>query len=133
MSITMASQFTYKPPLENTIRLVQILPTSDDSEIRCSLIESVAYQTDDIQYTALSYCWGEDFRDPMITLDGFDFPVTENLWLALDAIQDITKIWHHLYTGSMLFVWIRGTLKSESTKFNKCGESTSEHRWYSLG
>ena len=34
-------------------------------------------------YEALSYVWGSDIKSQSITLDGCDFPVTENLHTVL--------------------------------------------------
>jgi Heterokaryon incompatibility protein (HET) len=71
------------------IRILTILPDSNDSPLRCRLTTmSLLYPK---PYVALSYCWGDpDLRGP-IDVNGFEFMVTVNLSYALRQLRDMGK------------------------------------------
>ncbi|EME38735.1 hypothetical protein DOTSEDRAFT_139555, partial [Dothistroma septosporum NZE10] len=72
---------------EDAIRLIRILlPTSTVEDIHCSLESQTGYASEDVHYTALSYCWGDLNVTVSITLDGRMVDVTTNLLGALRAI-----------------------------------------------
>ena len=75
----------YEPLRNGEIRLVQIEPGSFDSPLRCKLLtQSLSLQP---AYTALSYVWGDPQRLVNIRLDGYEFPITQNLNCALRYIR----------------------------------------------
>lgn len=49
---------SYKPLRDDEIRLVHILPSSKPHDIHCTMSIHANYFQGTVQYTALSYCWG---------------------------------------------------------------------------
>lgn len=41
-----------------------------------------------VQYTALSYCWGEQTYPRLLVCNGFEYPITENLLAALQRLRN---------------------------------------------
>lgn len=41
-----------------------------------------------VEYTALSYCWGEQTYPRLLECNGFDYSITENLFAALQRLRD---------------------------------------------
>jgi hypothetical protein len=81
-------------------RLLIIHPTSSyDDSIECHLFHTSL--DDQMDYSALSYCWGEDEKTSEIILNGKRFLITPNLEIALrdlrrfgrDNATDIASIW----------------------------------------
>lgn len=68
-----------------SIRLLQILPGSRGSPIICQL--TYAYLNSGAHYEALSYTWASSEPARRIQLDGRLFPVSGNLWLALERFR----------------------------------------------
>jgi len=62
------------------IRLVQLLPGHDDEQLQCSFHRHVL-GCPDVEYSALSYTWG-DSKSPTYTIliDGDSFDIHQNLW-----------------------------------------------------
>lgn len=70
----------------HTFRLVRL--RRGDSVIQCDLIHAWLDDTDMLmEYEALSYTWGGSNKARDIELDGVDFPITANLFLALRYLR----------------------------------------------
>lgn len=90
-------QFRELPSFEyNTVadgdafRLVVIKPGYGRQPVECQLVweDSRAPKR---SYKSLSYCWESLQRDSLILCDGYKFPVTKNLWQALQSLRSPTK------------------------------------------
>jgi hypothetical protein len=79
--------YHYKPlhRERRTIRLLSILPGSRGSPVICQLTH--AYLNSGTRYEALSYTWASKEPARRIQLDGRPFPVSGNLWLALERFR----------------------------------------------
>ena len=76
-------------PLEiekNQFRLLQVLPGKSDDPIETKLY--VVCRDDGPIYSALSYTWGDHTQVMPITVNGLEWFVTENLYLALLYLRD---------------------------------------------
>jgi hypothetical protein len=71
----------------NEIRLLDLLPFSDDGEtqIRCDI--RVAFLADEPQYEALSYVWGDSAILTNIEVSGRPVGITKNLYDALRRVR----------------------------------------------
>ncbi|KAH6669027.1 heterokaryon incompatibility protein-domain-containing protein, partial [Halenospora varia] len=82
-------------PLEywDSIRLLCLQPRSEssyDEDIKCTIeYRRISDFEDDLasHYVALSYVWGEWGNSRVITVDGVETPVTENLFCALRDVR----------------------------------------------
>ncbi|KAK7433354.1 hypothetical protein QQZ08_000294 [Neonectria magnoliae] len=86
--------FQYEPldTTKSEIRLLDLLP--DQDAIRCTM-RHVSLPTN-LQYEALSYCWGTMVRTVKITVNGDDLFITKNLYSALVRLrhkQRIKTLW----------------------------------------
>ena len=83
----MATKFQY-PPFEKVPGATRLLvlspdPSRTDNGIQCRLVPA----TFDAAYEALSYTWGTpDDLGLNIWVNGFHFPVRQNLYCALTAL-----------------------------------------------
>ena len=69
-------------PLEaGEIRLLSFIPTSPEEPIECELV-SVPL-TPGLEYTAISYTWGERLEPTTVWINGCEVPVLKNLWWCL--------------------------------------------------
>lgn len=66
------------------IRLVRILPDAGPT-IECELLHTSLENPR--SYIAISYAWGDAEETRNIILNGHEFPVTENLWAALQRLR----------------------------------------------
>ncbi|KAL3421145.1 ankyrin and HET domain-containing protein [Phlyctema vagabunda] len=95
----MAFNFPYQPLAENRIRLVNVEPgLTDGHPISCSLF---SYDRSSISYAALSYTWGDSANTIPIILNGEQFPITVNLWSALQVLRRQGREWN-----SKRLLWI---------------------------
>jgi hypothetical protein len=86
--------FDFKMPMrykrldiaKDELRLLEFLPTKDDSHFHCRL-RHFSLNTAP-KFWALSYCWGDTTGSARIILDGHNFDVTENL---LDALRSFNS------------------------------------------
>lgn len=78
----------YEPlDVENyEIRLLNILPGSFRSIIRCSITKTSLINP--LRYTALSYCWGDPEDTVDIVVNNIQWPVTLNLADALQQLRE---------------------------------------------
>ena len=86
------STFNYEPFNDSgkEIRIVALQPSlSFDTSIECKLFCVNLARSQ--QYEALSYRWGDDNLTQCILLNGQDFIVTQNLWLALLHLRHKTE------------------------------------------
>ena len=67
------------------IRLLALLPGEVGNEIRCKEVK--VYLKDSVAFEALSYTWGDPHNMHFITFEDRPFPVTENLYLALEQLR----------------------------------------------
>ncbi|CAJ2511112.1 Uu.00g067370.m01.CDS01 [Anthostomella pinea] len=74
------AEYVYQPLLERQFRLLDILPGTQ-GVIRCQ-VRNVPVSTE-IQYEALSYCWGQETDKVKILVNGLPFATTRNLHAAL--------------------------------------------------
>lgn len=70
----------------DAFRLAVIQPGTGSTIVEINLIWETSKHPAR-NYHALSYCWGSLQRDAAILLDGFKFPVTQNLLRALEALR----------------------------------------------
>ena len=91
----------YHPLLTEHIRLLQLHPGKQDTDIELSIIPNIPLnQTPD--YHALSYTWGDENITQPIKVDGSPLRVTSNLAVCLLHLrQDISP-------GEVLLLWIDG-------------------------
>ncbi|KAI8676267.1 ATP-grasp domain-containing protein [Fusarium sp. Ph1] len=82
---------TYEPldELRREIRLAKLFPKETTPEICLSL--SKASLNDDLEFTALSYTWGDANDTLPITIDGCPFQATRNLVAVLRRLQEDDK------------------------------------------
>jgi hypothetical protein len=93
MSIqSQTGSLSYSPlsPAGNEIRLFLLNP-GDHNERISGRLQHVSLH-DDIQYTALSYAWGDPNVTRPITLNGHSFDVTTNLKSALLQLRHRTQL-----------------------------------------
>ncbi|KIM93592.1 hypothetical protein OIDMADRAFT_173176, partial [Oidiodendron maius Zn] len=75
-----------------SLRLLILLPGSFHEDIRCYLIHTSLDEPRSHQYEALSYTWGPPERNHFIWIDAYKFPVTANLYQALQHLrQDVVR------------------------------------------
>ncbi|KAK3334182.1 hypothetical protein B0T19DRAFT_148031 [Cercophora scortea] len=78
----------YQPLQGNEIRVVKVRPFFPGDDM--NRIEARLYHVpldSSADFFALSYVWGDASQTQTISLDGHDFPVTNNLWWALFYIR----------------------------------------------
>lgn len=68
------------------LRLISLQPGQADSELKCNL-EHTSFGRAAGDYEALSYTWGSPNNKTAIHLNGIQFPVTQNLGLALKKLR----------------------------------------------
>ncbi|KAI1173328.1 heterokaryon incompatibility protein-domain-containing protein [Nemania sp. FL0916] len=107
----------YTPINHYQTRIIQLYNDSgfSDSPLRCGLhiadllhpkfegvgIRGFTNDTDRfIRYDALSYTWGDGKTTQIITCNGLDFPITENLSQALRALRASQ------YPGENRYLWV---------------------------
>lgn len=81
------NEYTYRDlqnQPENTIRLLTVYPGTTD-EMKCSSNNAVLDES--LHFKALSYVWGTEAPDKMISVDGGKFRVCPNLWVFLKRLQ----------------------------------------------
>lgn len=69
------------------IRLAQILPGSGNKGISINLVDSFITGTNQLQYDALSYTWGDGDRSKTVSCNGRRLPVTPTLLEALHRFR----------------------------------------------
>lgn len=72
-------------------RMIHLLPHEDrNAPIECKLFDYDLSQRRDQShiYEALSYCWESKMKPEFVTLNGFFFSVTKNLYNALLHLRD---------------------------------------------
>ena len=77
--------FQYHPLVGNDIRFIRVDPGRLGSPIECHLHHVPL--TQDVEYIALSYSWGDINPQRSITLNGRNFDVGPNLFAALDQLR----------------------------------------------
>nr|POE47181.1 heterokaryon incompatibility protein 6, or allele [Quercus suber] len=70
----------------HAFRLVVLLPGTGDALIKCQMLWESS-NCPSRQYKCLSYSWGTNVRNAAILCDGYRFPVTENLLVALRSLR----------------------------------------------
>lgn len=79
--------FSYQPLTSTTmIRLLKLHQQSDDEEIRSSL-EFADLDDQDLDYEALSYCWGPPVLCRRLRVGEAYLGITQNLHDALERLQ----------------------------------------------
>ena len=91
------NNFKYEPlPQDGSqIRLVTILPGRELEAFQCTVKNFIL--TEDLQYKALSYVWGDPTITSPILLNGHEFQITTNLEAALRSLR---------YEDSERLLWI---------------------------
>jgi hypothetical protein len=78
--------FPYQPLTgESEIRLLELLPGSDDAILKCQIIHTSLGEGPD--YEALSYVWGETFETDQLLLNDHAFKVSTNLKMSLQHLR----------------------------------------------
>lgn len=82
-----STNFNYEPLPDDgfQIRLVTILPGLELEALRCTVRNFVL--TEDLQYEALSYTWGDPTVTSPVLLNGSEFEITTNLEAALQSLR----------------------------------------------
>lgn len=75
---------------QRQIRLITLEPGAWSNPICCT-IKTVFFDSKP-EYDALSYVWGDAKNLKTIRLDNHPFEVTENLWIVLRRLRDLTLI-----------------------------------------
>ncbi|KAK0707273.1 heterokaryon incompatibility protein-domain-containing protein, partial [Lasiosphaeris hirsuta] len=75
----------HSSPQDGEIRLLRVEPGSENEPVRCSLSIGKLQRGG---YEALSYCWGTKPANRHILCDNQQFPVTENLLMALTRFRN---------------------------------------------
>lgn len=78
------------------IRLAQILPGSGNKGLSINLIDTFITGTNQVQYDALSYTWGDGQRSKSITCNGRRLAVTPTLLEALHRFRhphNVVTLW----------------------------------------
>jgi hypothetical protein len=81
--------YVYEPldvsqPSFRLVRLIQ----GEKSEIKCNLFHAAIYDADDaIEYEALSYTWGSNYKPHNIEINGRSLSVTKSLLEALQHLR----------------------------------------------
>lgn len=87
------------PVLRNTktgIRLAHIQPGSGNRAISIELVEDYVTGSDQTQYDALSYTWGDGSREKNVFCNGKRLSVTKTLWEALNRFRhpdEVVTLW----------------------------------------
>ncbi|KAI1735701.1 heterokaryon incompatibility protein-domain-containing protein [Xylaria scruposa] len=79
---TQPALYTPLEHLQHILRLIKILPSNTDEEQVSCLMETFEL-SEDIQYAALSYVWGDPNITEDVLVNGFTLSVTTNLASAL--------------------------------------------------
>jgi len=77
-------------PLDSSdleIRLLRLLPGSDDEQVRLETFFTSLNERP--RYIALSYVWGSKKSMRLISVNGLDFRVTQNLFYALEHLRNM--------------------------------------------
>jgi len=80
-----AARHIYLPIAEGEIRLIRLHAAAPDGPIACSLLPTP--QSTAPSYEALSYVWGSQQHSYPISLNGYAFHVTQNLFQALRYLR----------------------------------------------
>lgn len=88
MTDSIMAKYSYSSLKESDIRLLRILPNADkSSRIECCLsTHSVLNSGSSPHFEALSYVWGSENSRYPIYLDGHEFTVKTNLYVALSHL-----------------------------------------------
>jgi hypothetical protein len=81
----------YSPLQSPNIRLISFADSEGDAEIAVSLLE--APLTEDLEYHALSYVWGDGVRDKTIRVNGHLFQVSTHLHNFLKLARSDSIAW----------------------------------------
>ncbi|KAH7552528.1 hypothetical protein BM1_08479 [Bipolaris maydis] len=85
----MKSPYTTAPLSHDTstaqFRLLELHPSTQSSLIKCSL-RSYSFDKSYPAYKALSYTWGSVYDTRQLRLNGYNFPVSRNLWIFLEQM-----------------------------------------------
>ncbi|KAM7206457.1 Heterokaryon incompatibility protein (HET) domain containing protein [Naviculisporaceae sp. PSN 640] len=87
--------FQHEPLQAGFIRLLKLLPGLPGTPLQCEL--RPAKLTSDLYYEAVSYCWGEQTNNQLISINNAPFSITSNLHLALSHFR-------HTLTPRLLWV-----------------------------
>ena len=88
----MVAQFQYKPLSSGQIRLLHLQPGTEDIYFT---LESVNL-SEDLDYEAISYCWGDPADTRTVYCDGLPLRVTNSLFTALKRLrleEDSRVLW----------------------------------------
>lgn len=75
----------YKPLKDGEIRLLILLPSQHEDKVRCTLRHVLVDANPDFE--TISYAWGDPTNTTTVELEGRDFMVTHNLYLALKNLR----------------------------------------------
>ena len=68
------------------IRLIALQPCTDPTAaIECKILNAILY--DRPHYEALSYMWGDEADPQTIKIEGKEYQIRQNLWLALNQLR----------------------------------------------
>ncbi|KIW84665.1 hypothetical protein Z517_00053 [Fonsecaea pedrosoi CBS 271.37] len=92
------AQDVYSTLHGDEIRTLLLAPGDKGSPIHCEL--QVVPSPKSTQFEALSYVWGETIPSKIISCNGFDFPVTESLYMALSHLR-YPDAWRRLWVDQL--------------------------------
>jgi hypothetical protein len=87
----MFTQYHYEPLGSGEFQILHIRPGRKKDPIRCCLQTQNVHTSQGTEYSALSYAWGSTDCSETILLEGFEFPVTQNLFSGLWHARDRKK------------------------------------------
>ena len=74
----------------DSIRVLSLQPGRSGEPLRCHLV--VVRLSEDPEFTALSYCWGEPILDILLECNGQPFDITRSLATALAVLRSATEV-----------------------------------------
>ncbi|KIW03277.1 uncharacterized protein PV09_05493 [Verruconis gallopava] len=87
-------EYQYKnlPLHSSSIRVLHLLPSVDDSVIRCKLVVYPLQEAKEVTYQAISYCWGDANDKLEIYVDDKVLRVNRNLCAALRRLRSSNEV-----------------------------------------
>lgn len=81
-----AAPFRCQRLMKASIRLIRFTPSSSPDSCHLAIQHNRMSSSKNQQYIALSYCWEQPVFSKAIHLNGHLFHITENLYVALQAL-----------------------------------------------
>lgn len=103
------------------VRLLELVPGDEEDPIQCTQQIIGLDDDDNLQWSALSYVWGDKKEDRYVLINGEKFEVTDNLF---DALRQIRK------TRAPIRLWIDALCINQRTDVEKTHQVNMMRRIY---